>query len=287
MRFLQTRLLCACTSLCLVGLAAKAVHAGPVTLDFVVTARATTIDGQTSDQDQGTFASTSVSQGAADGSLSSGLVFGQPDFGALMGGRVFVSDKANSFNSGSGAIVNASMSDTIQWVGPGPAPNQVLLTVLLDGEINGGLDPGGRSAGGLARARVDDHVTQTVAGNISHQALVNSSINAGFGAFSWMDSFALNKNSLADEYSFGIFFEASASANEGWIEIDTRNTFGLLDVTLADGTSVLNQIQFASGLTPSTNPNPVPEPTSMALFGIGLLGTGVITRRRDRRRPAA
>lgn len=78
----------------------------------------------------------------------------------------------------------------------------------------------------------------------------------------------------------------SAIANAGWgtASVDSLHTVSLSGLTLADGTtpeSAGYTVTFASGLlSPNLAPNPVPEPSSLALIGLGAASFVAWRRRR-------
>ncbi|MEW4486433.1 PEP-CTERM sorting domain-containing protein [Thalassoglobus sp. JC818] len=225
-----------------------------------------------------TSSNTDAGSSAAAGAISSGpsqfaeaSIFGRLDFGSLIGGHVFADDEREFGNFASIASIQATWTDTIVWTGPGPAPSSLFLGVTLDGDMMGQLNssPEGRSISGSALVRIQDAVSLADFGVLSYSS------SQGLGRFSVSDAIGVSRDGLSDTYTFSVLFQASAIANEGWFEVNTQNTFGFFDVTLADGTSVLDQISFESGLQPSAT-NPIPEPTSMALFSLGILGAGTM-----------
>ena len=231
-----------------------------------------------SDTAQGASVSASSSFDNNAGDSASASIFGSLAFDGLIGGRVAARDARSFGNFGTSASILGTWSDTIRWTGTNPAPTDLFITINLDGLMQGTLNspPEGRSISGNALVRVQDGVALREVGVISHSA---SNATGGFGDFSVTGRFGLRKSNSSDEYLVGFRFEASARANEGFVEVNSLNTFGFVDITLDDGTSVLNQIAFDSGLQPTVT-NPIPEPTSMALFGLGLLGVGAVARRR-------
>ena len=62
---------------------------------------------------------------------------------------------------------------------------------------------------------------------------------------------------------------------------------GTVDLEVVGGIDGYKFVLMAGGgfsstspVDPPAGPNPIPEPTSMALFGLGLAGLGVMNRRR-------
>ncbi len=68
------------------------------------------------------------------------------------------------------------------------------------------------------------------------------------------------------------FLRIARSTPWSWVIVDDDGNYG------ANGHYVSGRV-FASGGTPS----PVPEPTTLALFGLGLLGLGIVARRKLRK----
>ena len=79
-------------------------------------------------------------------------------------------------------------------------------------------------------------------------------------------------------------FEGTVFTTYGTVTFDARNTMAFESVLLPDGRTPEEagfNLVFESGLlSPNISTNVVPEPTSMALFGVGLCATGVLYRRK-------
>ena len=229
--------------------------------------------GTNTDMSSGSFAIADASFDAPLGNASA-FISGALVFDGLIRARVAAGDERSFGNFGTSASVLGTWADTIRWTSASPAPSTLFINLNLDGLIEGALNPPpeGRSISGGAFVRVRDNVQMREVG-------VLSSGSVGLQDFSVSGRYGLRKSNFSDEYSVGFRFEASAVANEGYIVVDALNSFGFLDITLEDGTSVIDQISFDSGLEPTAT-NPVPEPASMSLFGLGLAGCGAIVRKR-------
>jgi len=83
---------------------------------------------------------------------------------------------------------------------------------------------------------------------------------------------------------FSIRFRSVAGlGNDGKASSDFGNTISLVDISSGDGSESYNDIFFDSGVQFSSTS--VPEPSAVALMGLGALGLGVVRlrRRHDRR----
>lgn len=92
-------------------------------------------------------------------------------------------------------------------------------------------------------------------------------------------------NETVGGYAWQIWARTAAySEGRSSVSADFSNTINISQFQLADGTILTDRdVTFDSGRTISSTVSTVPEPTSMALFGLGSLSMGVMVRRRKRR----
>lgn len=205
----------------------------------------------------------------------------------------------------------SSLQDTIVWRGLGSAPGTLNLKMTFNGSFSGRLfndraflDLNGdgeleefeydfptnpaRITGGFV-ARVKDQLAGNrdvlvlgASGSVTASGVTPDGVATNMGKFSDFGFASLRKSSFSDSYQFSLSLTGNALADQGFMTASSSNSFGLLDVQLTDGTSVIDQIEFESGI-PLTSTATVPEPSSFAIFGIGLAGMTVIRRRRSSR----
>lgn len=102
-------------------------------------------------------------------------------------------------------------------------------------------------------------------------SITSNSVNGSF-----IVPFEVNSSGELD-FRIGIWI----NSNSRYAWIDASNTLTLQSFEEEDGTTV--NVAFESGLRPTSEiTSVVPEPASMALFGLGSLGIGVVVRRRKR-----
>lgn len=65
------------------------------------------------------------------------------------------------------------------------------------------------------------------------------------------------------------FFTITGDDEFSWVSFNTTTDI------VAD----VRQVRLGAGEGPGTDPDPIPEPTSLVLFGLGLFGAGVASRR--------
>lgn len=107
----------------------------------------------------------------------------------------------------------------------------------------------------------------------------------GAGTVSWDVLFDLRYDNTLGGYGMNLYASAYTSGHNytsspGGIGVaDFGGTIRLTGVTLTDGNAVPGGMTFDSGFTLGTTASPVPEPTSLAIFGLGSVLV-VATRRR-------
>lgn len=205
----------------------------------------------------------------------------------------------------------SSLQDTIVWRGLGPAPGTLNLKMTFSGSFSGRLyndrafvlngdgeleqfeydfptNPA-RVTGGFV-ARVNDQLAGNqdvlvlgASGSVTASGVTPGGVATNMGEFSDFGFASLRKSNFSDSYQFSLTLTGNALADQGFMTASSTNSFGLLDVQLADGTSVIDQIEFESGI-PLTSAATVPEPSSFAVFGLGIAGFAMIRRRRSLRK---
>lgn len=110
----------------------------------------------------------------------------------------------------------------------------------------------------------------------------------GAGSVSWDVLFDLQYDNTLGGYGMNLYASAYTSGHNytsslgGLGVADFGGTIRLTGVTLTDGNAVLGGVTFDSGFTLGPTASPVPEPTSLAIFGLGSVLV-VATRRRAHR----
>ena len=106
------------------------------------------------------------------------------------------------------------------------------------------------------------------------------------GLFTGYATFGVNYNPTAGGYVYELEDTMTAVANDGIADIDSDHSLDLISLTYADGTTPESYgftVISASGI-PSPNVASVPEPSSIVLLTLGLVGLSAHTYRRLRRR---
>jgi len=262
---------------------------------FISTASVSTTNAGT-ESDNGAVATASIQNSVASSSGSASSRVGESYSGLMKQFVVASDDDNNRFTSWRSRAIG-SFSDQVIWNGSTPAPNTVFLTVTYDGIFSGAPLGTHTSVRGQASSIVN--VTQN--GFIDKGSMFASlelsrdgSVTLGTDGTSFIDTsflqprkfigtrrFELLKDSASDSYNFQISLDTSVFVNDVSMLADIGSTLSLGDISLNDGTSVIDQVTLGSGLTPQLG-SPVPEPTSLALYLVAI-GCGGVARFRCRR----
>jgi hypothetical protein len=112
------------------------------------------------------------------------------------------------------------------------------------------------------------------------------STNYANGAFTGYSTFGMNYQPTVGGYVYELEDTLTAVANDGIADIDSNHSMDLISLTYANGTTPESQgftVVTASRI-PSPNVTSVPEPSSIVLLALGIVGLAIQTCRRLRRR---
>jgi hypothetical protein len=115
-------------------------------------------------------------------------------------------------------------------------------------------------------------------------------LQSGAGAVSWDVLFDLRYDNTLGGYGMNLYASAKTSTGNYFARpgrlggvADFEGTIRLTGVTLTDGHAVPGGVTFDSGFTLGPSVGPVPEPTSLAIFGLGSVLMVAARRRRSSR----
>jgi hypothetical protein len=113
-------------------------------------------------------------------------------------------------------------------------------------------------------------------------------LQSGAGAVSWDVLFDLQYDNKLGGYGMNLYASAYTSAHNYYFRggrgvADFDGTIRLTGVTLTDGNAVPGGVTFDSGFTLGPTVSPVPEPTTLAIFGLGSVLMVAARRRRSSR----
>jgi hypothetical protein len=96
----------------------------------------------------------------------------------------------------------------------------------------------------------------------------------------WHDTLTITLASIQELSAFQIWGRTDCCSNRDIYNIVFKDAQGAVLYT-ASNMNATGNTHTASVALPNTNTNAVPEPTSIALFGLGLLGLAGLRRRKN------